>query len=225
MARFLRTNTLRIVPSELAEILNKQGRRVKPTSLSDDLLESDAPENLGNTLEGALGYFLCQAFTSAVAVMALDPRPEQFVCDLCAAPGVKTTHMAQLMENTGLIIANDHKEKRLRILEHNIRKLGVTNVITTQYSGQSFPRRWRFERVLADVPCSGEGTIRYPFYSLQSTKEYKKPHLFKVQRNLIIRAFDLLAEGGVLLYSTCTYDPDENEAVIQHLLDHVNRCS
>lgn len=219
MARFLRVNTLRVDPSKLTDMLRRQGYRVMPSPVSEDLLEAVDPEQLGNTLEAALGYFLFQALTSAVAVMALDPRPEEFVCDLCAAPGVKTTHMGQLMKNTGLIIANDSKEKRLRILEHNVRRLGVTNVVTTRYAGQNFPRRWRFDRVLADVPCSGEGTIRYAHGSIQPAVREKKHHLIRAQQGLIIQAFDLLTDGGVLLYATCTYDPDENEAVVQHLLE------
>jgi len=219
MARFLRVNTLRIDPWKLTEMLGKRGHRVKPSPLSDDFLETVDPAGLRNTLEAALGYFLFQALTSAVAVTALDPRPDEFVCDLCAAPGVKTTHMGQLMKNTGLIIANDSKERRLRVLEHNVRRLGVTNVITTRYAGQNFPRRWRFDRVLADVPCSGEGTIRYAPGSDQRPVREKKHHLIRAQQGLIVQAFDLLTAGGVLLYATCTYDPDENEAVVQHLLE------
>ncbi len=152
--------------------------------------------------------------------MALGPRPDEFVFDLCAAPGCKTTHMAQLMKNRGLIIANDSKEKRLRALEYNMKRLGTTNVVTTSYRGQNFPLRWRFDRVLADVPCSSEGTARFSSSPVCSMRRQGQSFLVKIQRDLIVRAFDLLRDQGVLLYSTCTYNPDENEGVVQYLLEN-----
>jgi NOL1/NOP2/sun family putative RNA methylase len=220
LIRCLRVNTLRITPFDLTEMLHQQGYGVKPTCLAGYVLEPDGLERPGDSLEAGLGYFLSQALTSAIPVMALDPKSGQFVCDLCAAPGCKTTHMAQLMNNQGLIVANDSKEKRLRALEHNVKKLGITNVVTTSYAGQDFPLRRRFDRVLADVPCSGEGTFRFSPSSSHRTHRTAQRYLPKTQRNLVIRAFDLLDDNGVLVYSTCTYNPDENEGVIQHLLDH-----
>ena len=139
---------------------------------------------------------------------------------MCAAPGCKTTHMAQLMNNRGLIVANDNKEKRLRVLAHNIRRLGILNVVTTLYAGQDFPRRWRFDRVLADMPCSGEGTVRLSSSSNRSPKKRVEGFLPRIQRSILVRAFDLLADQGILLYSTCTYNPEENEEVVQYLLEN-----
>lgn len=216
--RYLRTNTLRISPLQLTKMLQTQGYRVKRTFLANYLLECDGVGHLGNTLEATLGYFLSQALTSAMGVLALDPKPGEFICDLCAAPGSKTTHMAQLMNNQGLIVANDKKERRLRALEHNIKRLGITNVVTTSCTGQNFPLRWQFDRVLADVPCSGEGTVRFPSPSSQLPRRPVEPFLPRIQRRLIVRAFDLLADEGILVYSTCTYNPDENEGAVQHLV-------
>ncbi len=219
--RYLRVNTLRITPPELTRLLRNHGYRVRPTFLADYLLEHDGPKHPANTLEALLGYFLSQALSSALAVIALDPKPDEFICDLCAAPGSKTTHMAQLMKNRGLIVANDNKEKRIRALEHNTKRLGITNVITTVYAGQDFPRRWRFDRVLVDVPCSGEGTFRFPVPPTHpAAKRPLRRFLPRIQRDLVIRGFDLLAETGTLLYSTCTYNPDENEGVVQYLLEN-----
>ena len=216
----LRTNTLRIAPSELTRILRDQGYTVRSSFLADYLLELKDTKRLGSALEAALGYFLSQALTSALAVMVLDPRPDEFICDICAAPGSKTTHMAQLMDNQGLIIANDNKEKRLRALEHNVKRLGITNVVTTLYAGQNFPRRWKFDRILADVPCSGEGKLRFSTSSARFTRRAPKSFLSRIQRGLLLQAFDLLADTGILLYSTCTYNPAENEEVVQYLLEN-----
>jgi NOL1/NOP2/sun family putative RNA methylase len=220
LPRYLRTNTLRITPLELTEMLEERGYRARPTSLADYLLQVDGLQYPGHLLEATLGYFISQALTSAIAVMALEPRENELICDLCAAPGGKTTHMAQLMQNRGLIIANDKRERRVRVLEHNIRRLGVLNVVTTLYGGQNFPRRWRFNRVLADVPCSGEGTFRFSSSSSRSTRKRSEGFLPKIQRALITRAFDLLTDGGILLYSTCTYSPHENEGIVQYLLEN-----
>ncbi|MBW2057433.1 MAG: RsmB/NOP family class I SAM-dependent RNA methyltransferase [Deltaproteobacteria bacterium] len=214
----LRTNTLRIKPSILTELLRSQGYRVRSSPLAEYLLQVEGLTRPGETIEAALGYFFPQALTSAMAVMALDPKPGELVCDLCAAPGSKTTHMAQVMRNQGLIVANDNKAGRLRVLEHNIRRMGATNVVTTLYPGQSFPKRWRFDRVLVDAPCSGEGTLRLVVSPDRPARTRLGKFLPRIQRDLIIRAFDLLAEDGTLLYSTCTYNPEENEAVVQHLL-------
>jgi len=220
LPRCLRVNTQRITPLELTRTLRAQGYPVRSTSVADYLLECDGLDHPGSTLEAAFGYFISQALTSAIAAIALDPRPEEFICDLCAAPGCKTTHMAQLMINRGLIVANDSKQKRLRALENNIRRLGVTNVVITSYAGQNFPQRWRFDRVLADVPCSGEGIFRFSSSPTQPPRRQASRFLPRIQRDLIIRAFDLLADKGILLYSTCTYSPDENEEVVQYLLDN-----
>jgi NOL1/NOP2/sun family putative RNA methylase len=219
MLRYLRVNTLRITPRELTEMLKERNHRLRPSFLAPYLLQYDDPGPMPYTLEAALGYFFFQALTSAMATMALDPKPGELICDLCAAPGGKTTHMAQLMENQGLIVANDRREGRLRVLEHNIRRLGITNVITTQYTGQDFPSRWHFARVLADVPCSGEGRLRFGSSQTRPISRESNHAYTEIQRRLIMRAFDLLTHDGTLLYSTCTYNPDENEGVIQYLLE------
>jgi 16S rRNA C967 or C1407 C5-methylase (RsmB/RsmF family) len=128
--------------------------------------------------------------------------------------------MAQLMANRGLIIANDNNARRLRACEHNIKRLGITNVVTTLYAVQNFPRRWRFKRVLADVPCSGEGSFRFPSFPDRSARRRYRGFLSKIQRGLVVQAFDLLDDSGILVYSTCTNSPDENEEVIQYLLEN-----
>jgi 16S rRNA C967 or C1407 C5-methylase (RsmB/RsmF family) len=122
------------------------------------------------------------------------------------------------MRNHGLLIANEPDRRRHASLLSNLRRMGVTNTVVTAYQGQNFPMRGRFSRVLADVPCSGEGKARLnPTGDLISFRP-GPGDLPRVQRALLLRAFDLLAEDGCLVYATCTYNPMENEAVVDHLL-------
>jgi NOL1/NOP2/sun family putative RNA methylase len=215
----LRVNTLRTTPAIVTDMLRQDHYCVQPSPLSDDLL---LVENLTHpgTLPGALmGYYHSQALTSALASLALGPQPGELICDLCAAPGSKTSHMAQLMQDQGLIVANDRHGKRISMLEFNLKRLGITNTVTTCYPGQSFPLRHKFQRVLVDAPCSGEGNYRWDHKGRLRHRLRSSGNLPQVQRQLLFRGFDLLAPGGTLLYATCTYNPAENESVIQALLE------
>lgn len=215
----LRMNTLRTTPNIVAEMLRRENYHVQPTPLSDELLLVDNLTHPG-TLRGALmGYYHSQALTSALASLALGPQPGELICDLCAAPGSKTSHIAQLMQDCGLIVANDRHGKRLSMLEFNLKRLGITNTVTTCYPGQSFPLRHKFQRVLVDASCSGEGNYRWDREGRLRHRLLSSGNLPQVQRQLLLRGFDLLAPGGTLLYATCTYNPAENESVIQTLLE------
>jgi NOL1/NOP2/sun family putative RNA methylase len=215
----LRVNTLRTTSKVVQAMLSQEGYHTRPSALTDDLLLVAGLTHPG-TLRGALlGYYHPQALTSALAALALAPQPGETICDLCAAPGSKASYIAQLMNDQGLIIANDRHEKRLSMLEFNLKRLGVSSTVTTCYTGQNFPLRPKFHRVLVDAPCTGEGNYRWD--ALGRLRHHRRasgdlPHL---QRQLLLRGFDLLAPGGTLLYATCTYNPAENEAVVQTLLD------
>jgi NOL1/NOP2/sun family putative RNA methylase len=215
----LRVNTLRTTPEVVLAMLARQGYRVTPSPLARELLLVDNLTRPGTLREALLGYYHVQAFTSALAALVLAPQPGEKVCDLCAAPGSKTSHMAQLMRNQGVIVANDARGKRLFMLEYNLKRLGISNVVTTCYAGQNFPLRGKFDRVLVDVPCSGEGNYRWDVQGHLRHYRRAEGDLPRLQKQLLLRGFDLLVPGGTLLYATCTYNPAENEAVVQALLD------
>jgi NOL1/NOP2/sun family putative RNA methylase len=166
----------------------------------------------------SLGHLHSQAFSSVLAAFALGPEPGEAVLDLCAAPGSKTSLIAQLMQNKGIIVANDRNPDRLIPLRANLKRLGVTNTVITRYPGQHFPRRFFFDRVLVDVPCSAEGTLRAGPNGTFRQSTWASQKLTRLQRDLLLVAFDLLKVGGILVYSTCTYSPDENESAVQFLL-------
>ncbi len=157
----LRVNTLRTTPEAVRALLVRQGYEVTLSPLSDDLLLVDNLPHPGRLREALLGYYHPQALTSALASLSLTPQPGELVCDLCAAPGSKTSHMAQLMRNQGVIGANEPAPERLFMLTYNLKHLGISNVVTTRYAGQNFPLRCKFGRVLVDAPCSGEGNYRW----------------------------------------------------------------
>lgn len=218
----LRVNTLRTTPEVVQSRLEAQGYEVTPSPVTAELLLVPTLTHPGRLQEALAGYYYPQALTSAVVSLALAAQPEELVCDLCAAPGSKTSYLAQLMGNRGLIVANEPVHERLAMLEYNLKHLGVSNVITTRYTGQNFPLRSKFQRILVDAPCSGEGNYRWDIQGRQRhvrRSSNTQVDLPRLQTQLLLRGFDLLEPGGQLIYATCTYNPAENEAVVQALLE------
>jgi 16S rRNA C967 or C1407 C5-methylase (RsmB/RsmF family) len=188
----LRVNRLKVKPDLLVKRLTEKGIDIKRASEGDEtLLWAPDLKSPGNLLEYFLGYIHPQALTSCLVSIVLSPRPDSYVLDMCASPGGKTSHMAQLMDNTGLIIANELYPSRHIPLGHTLARLGVLNAVFTGYQAQEFPlKEQRFDHILADVPCSGEGRFR----------------------------ITLLKDKGEMVYATCTYNPEENESVVNFLL-------
>jgi len=215
----LRVNRIRIEPEHLLHLLKKRGLHLEQAVEKDQPFYL-APESvsLGNLPEYFAGYIHPQALTSCLASLALSPQKATYVLDMCAAPGGKTSHLAQFMENTGMIVANELYPSRHPGLGHTLSRLGVLNAVVTDYQAQQFPLKQRFDFVLADVPCSGEGRFRQIEKSDTYSERGSKKKLPDLQKKIILRGFDLLKEGGRMLYATCTYNPEENESVVDHLL-------
>lgn len=215
----LRVNRLKTSPGSVVALLQEKGISLRPSGIGDDTFY-EAPRSLlpGKLLEYFLGYFHPQALTSCLASLVLAPRPDSSVLDLCAAPGGKTSHLAQLMANTGIIVANELRVRRHAPLTHTLSRLGVLNSVLSAYPAQEFPLRECFDFIMADVPCSGEGRWRLSREpSAREESKYRKA-IVGAQKRMILRGFDLLRKEGVMLYSTCTYNPEENEGVIDFLL-------
>jgi NOL1/NOP2/sun family putative RNA methylase len=215
----VRANLLKMDACSLVEKLRAKGIfLVRVTEKDPSLFHAPRLKSGGNLLEHVLGYIHFQSLTSSIASIVLSPKPECFVLDMCASPGGKTAHLAQLMNNTGLIIANEPDWRRNIPLCHNLARLGVLNTVVTGYQAQVFPLRRRYDFILADVPCSSEGRFRFPgarTWHGESRQRAKLPVLLK---RIILRGFDLLKETGEMVYSTCTYNPEENEGVVDFLL-------
>ncbi|MBD3208839.1 RsmB/NOP family class I SAM-dependent RNA methyltransferase [Candidatus Woesearchaeota archaeon] len=222
----IRANTLKISVKHLKERLRgrweltpipwcKEGFWI--AYKGDD--DQDERFDIGNLPEHALGYVYVQDAASMIPPVVLRPRPGDLVLDLCAAPGSKTSQMAAMMRNKGLIVANDLQASRLPALGINLQRVGASNVITTKMLGQRFGKKGiQFDKVLVDAPCSGTGTIRRSLKVLQMWSPKLVERLSHTQKKLIKAGYDALKPGGVLVYSTCTQEPEENEGVISWLL-------
>lgn len=181
--------------------------------------------DLGNLIEHHLGYVYVQESASMIPPVVLDPQPGEMVLDMCAAPGSKTSQIAMYMQNTGMLIANDVSGMRLKALGMNLQRCGVRNAVLTMMQEQRFSRlasqnsEFRFDKILVDAPCSGTGTIRKSLRTITEWNPSSITKLSKIQKNLASVAFEMLRPGGVMVYSTCTIEPEENEAVISHILN------
>lgn len=219
----VRINTLKASPSKVVAEASLRGFSFERSHPADNTLYTVAgPKAPGNMAAYFLGHIHPQALTSCLAGPALAPVPGAYVLDMCAAPGGKTAHLTSLMENRGLVVANDLHAGRHPALAHTLGRLGVMNSVMTAYQAQEFPRRHGFQFVLADVPCSGEGGFRAVKGRKEPIRGPRSARFPELQKRILRRGFDLLEPGGLLLYATCTYDPEENEAVVDHLLQERN---
>ncbi|ADU52010.1 RNA methylase, NOL1/NOP2/sun family [Thermaerobacter marianensis DSM 12885] len=215
----LRVNRLKADPAALRARLEERGFRLEPYDWYPDLWRvAEEPFSPALTLEHWLGRFYLQEAAAAVPVLALDPQPGETVLDLSAAPGGKSTQMAERMGNRGMVVANDPDPRRLAALSHNLQRLGVTSAVITRADGRQFPGGLAFDRVLVDAPCSAEGNARRSARARQGVGRHQRRRLPAVQLALLRRALALVRPGGVVVYSTCTFAPEENEAVVDQVL-------
>ncbi|KAN0123809.1 NOL1/NOP2/sun family RNA met [Russula decolorans] len=221
----IRTNTLRTRRRDLAQALINRGVNLEPigkwTNVGLQVFESSVP--IGATPEYLSGHYMLQAASSFLPVIALSPQPHERVLDMASAPGGKTTHMAALMQNTGIIFANDTNKARTKSLTANVHRLGCKNVIVCSYDGREFPKvMGGFDRVLLDAPCSGTGVISKDAGVKINKTERDFTLLSHLQKQLILCAIDSVnpasKTGGYLVYSTCSVTVDENEAVVDYAL-------
>ena len=223
----IRCNTTKISPEVLKQKLENKGWKINqpfPTHPEVMIITSELePGELGSCLEHLSGLYYVQEISSMLPVFALEPRPGELVLDLCAAPGSKTTQMSARMENQGAIIANDRDLGRIKILSTNLERCGCMNVLATRHDGVILCEKlqklgMKFDKILLDVPCSGEGTTRSSpkTFIIWNPKIINK--VSRLQRKLAASVMPLLKDGGELLYSTCTYAPEENEKSVDFLI-------
>ncbi len=204
---------------ELAARLAREGFRTAPIPGLEDYLRVEGGEgSVAQTLEHWLGHFHVQQAVMALPSLALAPEPGERVLDLCAAPGGKTAHLAELMDDRGPLVAVDPKEKRLRGLMANLFRLGHPNIIVIASDGRELPGGARFDRVLVDAPCSAEGNYRRQEGRLPGRTGGFQDYVSSLQEELLRRAIELTRPGGTIVYSTCTFAPEENEAVVDAVL-------
>jgi len=216
----IRVNTLAASPQDVASRLQAKGMNLESVSgLPYAFHVLDSPVPVGATTEYLLGYYMLQSPASMWAIEVLDPQPGQLVIDMCAAPGGKTTLIAQLMENQGALLATDISRDRIRSLRSNLSRLRVENTLAIRMDAARLSGIGiQADAVLLDAPCTGEGLIPVDPSRKQSRNADDITILAKVQQKLILAASQLLRVGGVLVYSTCSFAPEENEEIIDFAL-------
>jgi tRNA (cytosine49-C5)-methyltransferase len=223
LRRSIRVNTLKTTIAELKKRLeDKWTLKQVPFCKQGFWIEHAKKErrDVGNLVEHSLGYFYLQEAASMIPPLALDPKPGEIILDIAAAPGSKTTQIAQYMQNKGLLIANDYTYERMKPLALNLQRCGVSNAIITLMQGQWFKKQnLEFDKILVDAPCSGTGTIRKSLKTLGIWNPDMVKRLAITQRQLIETGFNILKPGGTLAYSTCSLEPQEDEEVVDFLLN------
>ncbi len=216
----IRVNTLYANSNEIKRSLESKSFKFRPIPwINDAFFVDKKPYAIGSTLEHSLGLIYVQDASSMLPSIILDPQPNETILDIAAAPGSKTTHIAMLMKNTGVVVANDVSVDRLNVLAMNVQRMGLKNVVINRGNGMNFDFMTKFDRILVDAPCTATGTIRVDETS--PMKQWSKKagqRLAKTQLKLLSHAWKFLKPKGILVYSTCSIDPIEDELVLHKFL-------
>jgi len=215
-----RVNSLRGEVKAVKEALEAKGFELIPMPFyKQGFFVKSFSMSLGNTLEHFLGKIYVQDASSMLPTIPLNAEEEDSILDLAAAPGSKTTQIAADMNNTGLIIANEPNQKRIKALQDNLERLGIVNTVITRNDGRFFRKMPEsFDKILLDAPCSLEGTM----FKDEKIK-HKWSHNFvigsaRLEYDLLKAAITSAKQGATIIYSTCTISPEENELIIDKAL-------
>jgi 16S rRNA (cytosine967-C5)-methyltransferase len=218
----LRTNTLKTNRENLIETLEGKGLKPSPCSYSEEGIFLKDPPAVSELPFLSEGLYIIQDEASQLVTSILDPKPGEQILDACAAPGGKTTHMAQRMKDEGEIYALDPNKEKLNQIEEVCQRLGIRIVKPIKGDATNpipVPEGARFDRILADVPCSGFGTLRKNPDLKWRRGEEDIQRLSELQSSILRNLSGYLKEGGVLVYSTCTIFHEENEDVVEKFLE------
>lgn len=223
----LRVNTIKYNIQELMKYLREKNIKFERVSwYNDALIIKNANEKEIQKLDiYEKGYIYLQSLSSMIPPLVLNPKPGEKVLDLTAAPGSKTTQMAAMMKNDGYILANELDKIRCDRLIYNVEKQGANIVEVINNRGEKVGEEYQeqFDKVLLDAPCSGEGRFlgnnvgTYRNWSKRTVRE-----LAKLQKKLFKSAYTALKPNGMMVYSTCTLNKDENENVLQWAIENFN---
>lgn len=214
----IRVNNLVTNPTEMKSLLNSVELKFSEGKFLKEFIRMNSLTNITDWEYFAKGYFSIQDESTGFPIKLLDVSPGMRVLDLCAAPGGKTGFIADEMKNTGEIVAIDKFESRLKILEKNLTRLKVTNVVTKVTDAADFEDAEGFDRVLIDAPCSGLGTL-----TKKPDLKWKRDlgdirKIVNIQYELLKKGASLVKQNGFIVYSTCTIEPEENFELIKKFL-------
>ena len=213
----IRLNRLRASAGELQSSLGDEGFRLEPAGLLPEFFAVPEATDLFKSRAYETGLFQVQDANAGLPVALLGPRPGERVLDLCSAPGGKTTQIAAAMGDQGLVVAADRSHRRLLRVRENARRLGLKSIWSIVQDARTRGGEG-FDRVLADVPCSGSGILgRHPD-ARWGRRASDLPALVEVQEAIIAAAFARLKPGGIMVYSTCSLEEEENAGVVERFL-------
>ncbi|NOU95217.1 16S rRNA (cytosine(967)-C(5))-methyltransferase RsmB [Paenibacillus sp. LMG 31456] len=218
----IRVNTLKLSRSGLIELLEQAGLEAEPSELAPDGVIVRGGGNMALTPWYAEGLFSIQDESSMLVALSLDPKPGEKILDCCAAPGGKTTHIAEKMGDRGELWACDIHEHKERLVQEQAERLGLSSVHTIVKDARELHEQFSehsFDRILLDAPCSGLGVIRRKPDMKWNKSEQEIDGVCVIQRELLEQVHSLLRPGGVLVYSTCTLEHNENEGMVNQFLE------
>lgn len=217
----LRTNTLKTDREKLQKKLAEKDIDTINGTLSPDALRLIQGTDIDRIPKAWQPYYTVQEESSQLVSFILDPQPGDCVLDMCAAPGGKTTHLAQRMKNEGTILASDLYKHKVALIRDNAKRLGITMIEAVQKDGTAWGKEcpWQFDKILLDAPCSGLGVFQRRADSRLRKNSGDIEALASLQRELLDSAYQCLKPGGYLLYSTCTLSNAENRGNFGWFLD------
>ena len=218
----LRVNTLRTSRAELMESLKNQNITAHPSTLTEEGIVIDSGAGSLDSLE-ILQRGLCQVQDESSMLVAreLNPQPDEFIIDCCAAPGGKTTHIAELMRNSGHIVAVDIHEHKIKQIKSNTDRLGIKIIEALLLDARKIGSKFagKADKILVDAPCSGLGVLRRKADLRWKKTPAELKELPALQSDILNSAAQALKSGGTLIYSTCTIEKSENEGVVNNFVD------
>ena len=217
-----RVNLTKISRDECVALLEEDGFQIEKSPIIPEAIRC-LKGNLASTISFKYGMFTIQDESSMLATYALGAEKDEFVLDACAAPGGKSTHIAEKMNNTGEVISVDLHQHKVRLINDNARRLGLENIKTSVSDSRHLQDKFKnvlFDRILLDAPCSGLGVMRRKPDMKYTKTEKDVERLSTIQQDLLKSVSPLLKKGGILVYSTCTVDKEENENTVLKFLEN-----
>lgn len=213
----LRVNPLKCADDEFLKMISYSTRRVPWT---DHGYYYDPEARPGKSALHEAGLYYIQEASAMIVAQISGAQPGEKILDLCAAPGGKSTQLAGMMENEGLLISNEIHPERAKILSRNVERLGIRNAVVTNETPERLTDRFPafFDRIVVDAPCSGEGMFRKEEAAIPNWSVENVRHCAERQKSILNCAAQMLKTGGTLIYSTCTFAPEEDEEQIADFL-------
>ncbi len=216
----IRTNSLKIERSKLMEILEAEGIEYEEGMYNTEAIYIRGTSSIEDRQSFINGYYQIQDESSMLVGHVINPKPGDTILDMCSAPGGKATHLAELMNNTGTIIARDVHQHKLRLIDESCKRLGISIIKTELYDAKKLDETLvgKVDKVLLDAPCSGLGVIRRKPDLRYKKKQDNFSELSKLQLEILEKAGRYVKPEGVLIYSTCTINKDENINVVNSFI-------